>query len=68
MLTLPPSVKIHVGLRPIDMRAQFDGLAGAVRQYLGGDPLSGHIFLFFNRNTSSAATMPAYGGCSRPAP
>jgi hypothetical protein len=52
MLTLPPSVRIHVALRPVDMRAQFDGLAGAVRQYLGGDPLSGHIFLFFNRTCS----------------
>ena len=49
MLTLPPSVRIHVALRPVDMRAQFDGLAGAVREYIGGDPLSGHIFLFFNR-------------------
>ena len=39
MLTLPPSVRIHVALRPVDMRAQFDGLAGAVRQYLGGYPL-----------------------------
>ena len=49
MLTLPPSVRIHVALRPVDMRAQFDGLAGAVRQYIGGDPRSGHIFMFFNR-------------------
>ena len=38
MLTLPPSVKLHVALRPIDMRAQFAGLAGAVRQYIGGAP------------------------------
>lgn len=49
MLTLPPSVRIYVALRPIDMRAQFDGLAGAARQHIGGDPLSGHIFMFFNR-------------------
>ena len=49
MLTLPPSVRIHVALRPVDMRAQFDGLAGAVREYIGGDPLSGHLFMFFNR-------------------
>ncbi len=39
MLTLPPSVRIYVALRPIDMRAQFDGLAGAARQHIGGDPL-----------------------------
>ena len=49
MLTPPAGLRIWVALSPMDMRAQFDGLAGAVRERLGGDPLSGHLFLFFNR-------------------
>jgi hypothetical protein len=31
------------------MRKSFDGLVGMVREYLGQDPLSGHLFLFLNR-------------------
>ena len=49
MLTLPPSVRFCVALEPIDMRKQIDGLAGAARLTIGGDPLSGHVFLFSNR-------------------
>ena len=49
VLTLPPSVRFYVALEPIDMRKQIDGLAGAARLTIGGDPLSGHVFLFFNR-------------------
>lgn len=49
MLTLPPSVRIHVCVQAVDMRKSFDGLALAARQVVGGDPLSGHLFVFFNR-------------------
>jgi transposase len=31
------------------MRKGFDGLYGLVRDRLGQDPLSGHLFLFANR-------------------
>jgi hypothetical protein len=31
------------------MRKGFDGLQGTVREFLGQDPLSGHLFLFLNR-------------------
>jgi hypothetical protein len=31
------------------MRKGFDGLFGTVREFLGQDPLSGHLFLFLNR-------------------
>jgi transposase len=31
------------------MRKGFNGLQGMVREYLGQDPLSGHLFLFLNR-------------------
>lgn len=50
MFGLGPATRIYVGLEPVDMRRGFDGLFGLVRDYLGQDPLSGHLFLFSNRN------------------
>lgn len=49
MLTLPPSTRVFVATRPADMRRSFDGLMALVRDFLGGDPLSGHLFVFRNR-------------------
>jgi transposase len=46
---LPAAVRVFLCSRPTDMRQSFDGLLGMVRQYLGQDPLSGHLFLFLNR-------------------
>lgn len=49
MLPLSGAVKIYYCRTPVNLRKSFDGLAGAVHQYLLGDPLSGHLFVFFNR-------------------
>jgi len=49
MLSLPPSVRIYLCVLPVDMRRSFDSLAGLVREHLGQDPLSGHLFVFRNR-------------------
>jgi len=49
MITLPPSVKIHVCLASTDMRKGFDGLCGLAEHVLEQDPLSGHLFVFRNR-------------------
>jgi len=49
MLTLPPSVRVFICLEPTDMRKGFDGLAAVTRDRLKEDPLSGHLFVFFNR-------------------
>lgn len=49
MLSLPPSVRIFVAVGPTDMRKSFGGLAGEALQVLEQDPLSGHLFVFFNR-------------------
>ena len=46
---LPAAVRSFPLHRPTDMRKGFDGLQGMVREYLGQDPLSGHLFLFLNR-------------------
>ncbi len=42
-------VRIFACLEPIDMRKSFSGLSGTVRSILNQDPLSGHVFLFFNK-------------------
>ena len=49
MFGLGPATRIYVGLEAVDMRKGFDGLFGLVRNHLGLDPLSGHLFLFSNR-------------------
>lgn len=34
---------------PIDMRRSFDTLSEMARTQMGGDPMSGHLFLFRNK-------------------
>ena len=41
--------KIYFCTSPADMRKGFDSLAGLVKDFLGHDPLSGHLFLFIGR-------------------
>jgi transposase len=48
-LQVPAAVRVFLCNRPTDMRKGFDGLQDMVREYLGQDPLSGHLFLFLNR-------------------
>jgi transposase len=58
MLRLPSLGELDhgVGVRifwctsPADMRKGFDTLAALVREHLGHDPLSGHLFLFVGRS------------------
>lgn len=49
MFGLSTATRVFVAVDPIDMRKGFDGLFGLVRDTLGEDPLSGHLFLFTNR-------------------
>ena len=41
--------RIYLCTAPTDMRKGFDTLAVLVREFLGQDPLSGHLFLFISR-------------------
>ena len=41
--------KIYFSTAPTDMRKGFDSLAALVKDFLGHDPLSGHLFLFLGR-------------------
>jgi transposase len=49
VLSLPELVRIYFCAQPTDMRKSFDSLAAVVRDWLGHDPLSGHLFVFRSR-------------------
>ena len=59
MLTLPPSVRVFLCLAPADMRRSLDGLAALTREILREDPLSGHLFVYFNRRREAPPTFCA---------
>jgi transposase len=54
---LGPATKIYIGIEAVDMRKGFDGLYGLVRDSLGQDPLSGHLFLFTNRSRTRVKVL-----------
>ena len=49
MLNFSPAVRIFVARDPVDLRKSFDTLAALVPPLWATDPLSGHVFCFFNR-------------------
>jgi transposase len=49
MFGLGAATRIYIAVEGIDMRKGFDGPHGLVRDHLGEDPLSGHLFLFTNK-------------------
>jgi len=49
MLTLPSAVKIFIYSQPTDMRCGFNKLSMLTECFMLQDPLSGHLFVFFNR-------------------
>ncbi len=57
MLSLPPAVRVFVATQPMDLRKSFNGLSNATRQVLEQDPLSGHLFVFFNRRRTMVKVL-----------
>jgi transposase len=49
LLSIAPTMRIFVSINPTDMRKSFDGLVALARSVIERDPLSGHLFVFFNR-------------------
>jgi transposase len=49
MILIPSAVRIFLAREPADMRRSFTGLCGLVRDELGADPLSGHLYCFRNK-------------------
>lgn len=56
-MILPPSVRIFAAVEPVDARKSFDGLAAVVRDSLGGDPMTGHMYFFLNRRGDMAQIL-----------
>ena len=50
MFGLTTATRVFVAAGATDMRIGFAGLFGLVRDRLGEDPLSGHLFVFANRD------------------
>ena len=49
MIAVPSDASIFLYRSPTDMRKNFDGLCGIVRNELGCEPTDGSWFLFINR-------------------
>ena len=47
---IPGGVKVFVARDRADLRKAYDGLGRLVQEALEMDPLSGYIFVFFNKN------------------
>jgi transposase len=50
-------LRIFAAIEPVDARKSFDGLAAVVRDSLGGDPMTGHMFFFLNRRGDMAQIL-----------
>lgn len=49
LTTILSAAAVYVVAEPVDLRKSIDGLALAVESSLGTSPLSGSVFVFFNR-------------------
>lgn len=49
MLSLPPSVRIYLASKTVDMRKGFDGLMAYVQSEWRFDPYTGHLFCFVGK-------------------
>lgn len=57
MATLPLGVRVFLCTQATDMRKSFDGLIAATKSVIGQDPLSGHLFVFVNRQANYAKVL-----------
>ncbi len=50
-------VKIWLYGKPTDMRRSYTGLSAMVKNVVGEDPLSGHLFVFINRRQTQIKVL-----------
>ena len=50
MLTFPSALRIYLGVEPVDMRKQFNGLWALAQEKLEEDPRNGALFVFTNKD------------------
>ena len=49
MIALPPQIRLFLYRLPTDMRKSFDRLVALTESAMKQEPLSGNLFVFFNR-------------------
>lgn len=49
MFSFSASLRIYLGVEPVDMRKSFNGLFAQAKRHLGRDPLDGAVYMFANR-------------------
>lgn len=54
---MPPSVRVYVAPRPVDLRRGHDGLVSMVRDVWREHPYDGHLFVFFGRRTDRVKVL-----------
>lgn len=57
MLSLPPGTRVYMAVAPVDMRRSFSGLCAIVGESLGGNPLSGDLYLFRGKRSDRIKAM-----------
>ena len=50
MLKVPEDIRVYVCLEAVDMRKAMNGLSVMVAEGFSANPLSGDMYLFFNKN------------------
>jgi transposase len=57
VILLPRSVRIYVATAPVNLHKSFEGLSNEVRTALAADPLSGHVYVFLNRDRTQVKLL-----------
>jgi transposase len=57
MFAFAPSLRVFISTQPVSMSRSFDRLAEQVREVIGEDPESGHLFVFFNKSSTAAKLL-----------
>jgi transposase len=57
MFMIPESVKVYMSVETMDMRCGFDRLSAKAHEITFQNPLSGHMFVFFNRGKNRVKVL-----------
>lgn len=57
MLQITPKHRVFLAVQSIDFRAGIDGIAALCRNQLQHDPMTGHLFIFRNRKSTSIKVL-----------
>lgn len=57
MISFNRRTRIFLCKNPTDMRASYDSLCHKTKKIIGGDPFSGHLFMFVNKRRNSCKCL-----------